>query len=93
MAKTYQYCVAENWGKGFIDHVESHESRLSAYLVIFGKFPHTTNTVIFGLLKLQDLLKLGMKHKRLLTLRSLQVKLHGMLYLMKKKAIAQDPLI
>ncbi len=22
MAKTYQYCVAENWGKGFIDHVE-----------------------------------------------------------------------
>ena len=23
MAKTYQYCVAENWGKGFIDHRES----------------------------------------------------------------------
>ena len=23
MAKTYQYCVAENWGKGFIDHVEA----------------------------------------------------------------------
>ena len=23
MAKTYQYCVAENWGKGFIDHNES----------------------------------------------------------------------
>ena len=23
MTKTYQYCVAENWGKGFIDHVES----------------------------------------------------------------------
>ena len=23
MAKTYQYCVAENWGKGFIDHAES----------------------------------------------------------------------
>ena len=23
MAKTYQYCAAENWGKGFIDHVES----------------------------------------------------------------------
>ena len=23
MAKTYQYCVAENWGKGFIDHIES----------------------------------------------------------------------
>ena len=25
MAKTYQYCVAENWGKGFIDHVESQK--------------------------------------------------------------------
>ena len=23
MAKIYQYCVAENWGKGFIDHEES----------------------------------------------------------------------
>ena len=23
MTKTYQYCVAENWGKGFIDHDES----------------------------------------------------------------------
>ena len=23
MAKTKQYCVAENWGKGFIDHSES----------------------------------------------------------------------
>ena len=23
MAKTYQYCVAETWGKGFIDHDES----------------------------------------------------------------------
>lgn len=23
MAKTYQYCVAENWGKGFITHEDS----------------------------------------------------------------------
>ena len=23
MTKIYQYCVAENWGKGFIDHEES----------------------------------------------------------------------
>jgi len=23
MTKTYQYCVAENWGKGFIEHSES----------------------------------------------------------------------
>ena len=32
MAKTYQYCVAENWGKGFIDHGES--SRIT-----FASFP------------------------------------------------------
>ena len=32
MAKTYQYCVAENWGKGFIDHVESHR-------ITFASFP------------------------------------------------------
>ena len=32
MAKTYQYCVAENWGKGFIDHEES--SRIT-----FASFP------------------------------------------------------
>lgn len=32
MAKTYQYCVAENWGKGFIDHVESSK-------ITFASFP------------------------------------------------------
>ena len=32
MAKTYQYCVAENWGKGFIDHDES-------YRITFKSFP------------------------------------------------------
>ena len=32
MAKTYQYCVAENWGKGFIDHDESHR-------ITFASFP------------------------------------------------------
>ena len=31
MAKTYQYCVAENWGKGFIDHVESHRITFVGY--------------------------------------------------------------
>ena len=31
MAKTYQYCVAENWGKGFIDHVESQRITLVGY--------------------------------------------------------------
>ena len=31
MAKTYQYCVAENWGKGFIDHVESQKITFAGY--------------------------------------------------------------
>jgi len=31
MAKTYQYCVAENWGKGFIDHDESWRITFAGY--------------------------------------------------------------
>jgi hypothetical protein len=31
MAKTYQYCVAENWGKGFIDHNESIKISFSSF--------------------------------------------------------------
>ena len=31
MAKTYQYCVAENWGKGFIDHDESLRITFKGY--------------------------------------------------------------
>ena len=27
--KTYQYCVAENWGKGFIEHNESRKIAFS----------------------------------------------------------------
>ena len=27
--KTYQYCVAENWGKGFIEHSESRKIAFS----------------------------------------------------------------
>ena len=31
MAKTYQYCVAENWGKGFIDYDESHRITFKSF--------------------------------------------------------------
>ena len=31
MTKTYQYCVATNWGKGFIDHVESWRITFKSY--------------------------------------------------------------
>ena len=29
--RTYQYCVAENWGKGFINHDESHRITFKSY--------------------------------------------------------------
>ena len=32
MTKTYQYCVVENWGKGFINHDES-------FRITFASFP------------------------------------------------------
>ena len=31
MAKTKQYCVAENWGKGFIEHSESSRIKFAGY--------------------------------------------------------------
>ena len=31
MAKTKQYCVAENWGKGFIEHSESSTIKFAGY--------------------------------------------------------------
>ena len=31
MANTKQYCVAENWGKGFIDHGESVKITFKSY--------------------------------------------------------------
>ena len=31
MAKTKQYCVAENWGKGFIEHSESSKIKFAGY--------------------------------------------------------------
>ena len=31
MAKTKQYCVAENWGKGFIEHSESSRIKFKGY--------------------------------------------------------------
>jgi len=31
MAKTYQYCIATNWGKGFIEHSESLKITFRGY--------------------------------------------------------------
>ena len=38
MAKTYQYCVAENWGKDLSITMNLLESRLKAIQLMFGKF-------------------------------------------------------
>ena len=55
MAKTYQYCVAENWGKGFIDHVESQRITFVSYPGNVWQVPAYNKTVIFGLLKSLEL--------------------------------------
>jgi len=31
MAKTYQYCVAENWGKGFITHADARKVEFTSF--------------------------------------------------------------
>ena len=31
MANTYRYCVATNWGKGFIDYDESYRITFKGY--------------------------------------------------------------
>ena len=51
MAKTYQYCVAENWGKGFIDHDESWRITFKGYPGDVWQVPHIINMLIFGLQK------------------------------------------
>ena len=43
MAKTYQYCVAENWGKGFIDHVESQRITFCSFPGNVWQFPAHNN--------------------------------------------------
>ena len=51
MAKTYQYCVAENWGKGFIDYDESHRITFVGYPGNVWQVPASINMQIFGLQK------------------------------------------
>ncbi len=55
MAKTYQYCVAENWGKGFIDHYESQRITFVSYPGNVWQVPAYNKDGNLGLLKSLEL--------------------------------------
>ena len=60
MAKTYQYCVAENWGKGFIDHDESTRITFVGYpgnvwqVPAYNKHGNLWIAKVAGVLKTKD---------------------------------------
>ena len=57
MAKTYQYCVAENWGKGFIDHVESIKISFSGFPGNVWQVPAYTKTANLWIAKVGGTVK------------------------------------
>ena len=85
MAKTYQYCVAENWGKGFIDHNESQRITFAGYPGNVWQVPAYNKHGNLWIAKVAGAVKTRMKHRRLLMQRFKQHKLRGMLYLMLTK--------
>ena len=60
MAKTYQYCVAENWGKGFIDHEESIRITFASFpgdvwqVPAYNKFGNLWIAKVAGTVKTKD---------------------------------------
>ena len=60
MAKTYQYCVAENWGKGFIDHVESVKISFTSFpgnvwqVPAYNKTANLWIAIVGGTIKTKD---------------------------------------
>jgi len=60
MTKTYQYCVAENWGKGFIDHVESMRITFKGYpanvwqIPAYNKHANLWISKVAGVVKTKD---------------------------------------
>jgi hypothetical protein len=85
MAHTKTYIVAENWGKGFIEHSES------AKFTIFGlpgnvwQVPAHNKDANLWISKVLVLLKRKLKLKRLLMQKYKRHKLLGTLYLQKNK--------
>ena len=85
MAKTYQYCVAENWGKGFIDHDESWRITFKGYPANVWQVPAYNKHANLWIAKVAGDIKTKMKLKRWLMQRFKRHKLHGMLRLTNKK--------
>ncbi|BCV03070.1 MAG: hypothetical protein CM15mV60_440 [uncultured marine virus] len=85
MAKTYQYCVAENWGKGFIDHVESQRITFCSFPGNVWQVPAYNKHGNLWIAKVAGVVKTRMKHRRLLMQRSHLLKMHGMQTLLKVK--------
>ena len=60
MAKIYQYCVAENWGKGFIDHDESQRITFKSFpgnvwqVPAYNKHGNLWIAKVAGVLKTKD---------------------------------------
>ena len=60
MAKTYHYCVAENWGKGFIEHDESNRITFVGYpgnvwqVPAYNKHGNLWIAKVAGVLKTKD---------------------------------------
>ena len=60
MAITYQYCVATNWGKGFIDHDESYRITFKGYpenvwqVPAYNKYANLWIAKVAGTVKTRD---------------------------------------
>ena len=57
MAKTYQYCVAENWGKGFIDHDESSRITFKSFPGNIWQVPAYNKTANLWIAKVAGVIK------------------------------------
>jgi len=57
MTKTYQYCVAENWGKGFIDHDESSRITFKSFPGNIWQVPAYNKTANLWIAKVAGVIK------------------------------------
>ena len=57
MANTYQYCVAENWGKGFIDHDESSRITFKSFPGNIWQVPAYNKTANLWIAKVAGVIK------------------------------------
>ena len=85
MAKTYQYCVAENWGKGFIDHVESSRITFKGYPADVWQVPAYNKHGNLWIAKVAGVVKTKDEAQAIVDAGFKQRKLRGTLYLMLRK--------